>query len=420
MLTRRPLPYGRPPFAEQSATSSARALQPGLVRFKWASPVLVWALAGVVVGFGFAWVLFATFAQDGDDSSSLFAKFDQNGEQLPPLYDEKIVRTVFDTASPSIVEVRTVVQSGRRIGEGSGSGFFVDDDGHIITSDHVVEGAREITVVLSDGRELSAVKLGHSQHDDLAVLRVDPGAVSDIRPLPFANSDQVSIGEMAIAIGSPFENRNSLSLGVVSGKERSETGNQWAESLTRGRGRAITDLIQTDAALNPGNSGGPLLNAEGEVIGVNSAVRVQSGVQIGLGFAVASNTVMEILEDLMEPGEFTRPWMGLNGRSIEEMRVAPGRLAADSGVYVVKTCEGGPAELAGIKDDYLSVILTRQVSGRGDIVTAVDGKPVETMIDLLSHVNDFEVGDLITLDLIRNGDPIQAEITLGKWQDNCE
>ena len=274
--------------------------------------------------------------------------------------------------------------------------------------------------MLSDGRELSAVKLGHSQHDDLAVLRVDPDAVADIRPLPFTNSDEVTIGEMAIAIGSPFENRNSLSLGVVSGKERSETGSQWADSLTRGRGRTITDLIQTDAALNPGNSGGPLLNAEGEVIGVNSAVRVQSGVQIGLGFAVASNTVLEILDELMEPGEFTRPWMGLNGRSIEEMRVAPGRLAADSGVYVVKTCEGGPAELAGIKDDYLSVILTRQVSGRGDIVTAVDGKPVETMADLLSHVNDFEVGDLITLDLIRNGDPIQAEITLGKWQDNCE
>ena len=378
------------------------------------------ALAGVAVGFGFAWVLFTALDQETNDFSSLFAKFDQNGKQLPPLYDEKIVRTVFDTASPSIVEVHTVVQFGRRIGEGSGSGFFVDNEGHIITSDHVVEGAREIAVVLSDGRELSAVKLGHSQHDDLAVLRVDPDAVADIRPLPFTNSDEVTIGEMAIAIGSPFENRNSLSLGVVSGKERSETGSQWADSLTRGRGRTITDLIQTDAALNPGNSGGPLLNAEGEVIGVNSAVRVQSGVQIGLGFAVASNTVLEILDELMEPGEFTRPWMGLNGRSIEEMRVAPGRLAADSGVYVVKTCEGGPAELAGIKDDYLSVILTRQVSGRGDIVTAVDGKPVETMADLLSHVNDFEVGDLITLDLIRNGDPIQAEITLGKWQDNCE
>ena len=217
MFTRRPLPYGRPPFAEQPAFSSARALQPALTRYKWASPALLWALAGVAAGFGFAWVLFTAFGQDGDDFSSRFTTFGQNGEELPPLYDEKIVRTVFDTASPSIVEVQTVVQFGRRIGEGSGSGFFVDDQGHIITSDHVVEGAREITVRLNDGRELSAVKLGHSQHDDLALLRVDPAAVADIRPLPFADSDQVSIGEMAIAIGSPYENYNSLSLGIVSG-----------------------------------------------------------------------------------------------------------------------------------------------------------------------------------------------------------
>ena len=382
----------------------------------------MWALAGVAVGFGFAWVLFTAFGQESDDFSSRFTTFGQNGEELPPLYDEKIVRTVFDTASPSIVEVKTVVQFGRRIGEGSGSGFFVDDQGHIITSDHVVEGAREITVRLNDGRELSAVKLGHSQHDDLALLRVDPAAVADIRPLPFADSDQVSIGEMAIAIGSPYENYNSLSLGIVSGKERSESGIQRADSYTGGIRRTITDLIQTDAALNPGNSGGPLLNAEGEVIGVNSSVRVQSGVQRGVGFAVASNTVMQILDELMEPGEFTRPWIGLNGFDVEDLQVEPGRLGVDSGVYVVKTCEGGPAELAGVKDDYLAVIMTRgrEISGRGDVVTGLNGKPVETWPDLLSSVNDLEVGDRVTLDLVRNGDPMQIDITLAKWQDDCE
>ena len=382
----------------------------------------MWALAGVAVGFGFAWVLFTAFGQESDDFSSRFTTSGQNGEELPPLYDEKIVRTVFDTASPSIVEVKTVVQFGRRIGEGSGSGFFVDDQGHIITSEHVVQGAREITVRLNDGRELSAVKLGHSQHDDLALLRVDPAAVADIRPLPFADSDQVSIGEMAIAIGSPYENYNSLSLGIVSGKERSESGIQRADSYTGGIRRTITDLIQTDAALNPGNSGGPLLNAEGEVIGVNSSVRVQSGVQIGLGFAIASNTVLQILDELKAPGEFTRPWPGLTGFDVEDLPGGPSRLAVDSGVYVVKTCEGGPAELAGVKDDYLAVIMARGrgISGRGDIIIGVDGKPVETMADLLSYINNFEVGDRITLDLIRNGDPIQIDITLAKWQDDCE
>ena len=420
MFIRRPLPYGRPPFDEHSATHATQALQPTLARYKWANPALLWALAGVAVGFGFAWVLFTAFGQDSDDFSALFTTFGQNGEELPPLYDEKIVRTVFDTVSPSVVEVNTVLQFGRRIGDGSGSGFFVDDQGHIITSDHVVQRAREITVQLNDGRELSAVKVGHSQHDDLAILRVDPEAVSDIRPLPFADSDQVSIGEMAIAIGSPFENRNSLSLGVVSGLERSETGIQRSDSFTRGS--PITDLIQTDAALNPGNSGGPLLNAKGEVIGVNSSVRVQSGVQIGVGFAVASNTVMQILDDLKEPGEFTRPWLGLNGWSIQDLPGGTDRVAVDSGVYVVKTCEGGPAELAGIKDDYLAVIMSRGrgISGRGDIITGVNGNPVETWPDLLSSLKDFEVGDRVTLDLVRNGDPTQIEITLAKWQDDCE
>lgn len=383
---------------------------------------MLWVLVGVAVGFGFAWVLFTTLIQDDDDFSDLFTKFGQNGEQLPPLYDETIVRTVFETVSPAVVEVQTVVQFGRRIGDGSGSGFFVDDQGHIVTSNHVVEGAREITVRLNDGRELSAVKLGHSEHDDLALLRVDPDAVADIPPLPFADSDQVSIGEMAIAIGSPFENYNSLSLGIVSGKERSESRIQRAESFTGVSRRSITDMIQTDAALNPGNSGGPLLNAKGEVIGVNSSVRVQSGVQIGLGFAIASNTVLQILDELKNPGQFTRPWIGLNGFDVEDLRIEPGRLGVDSGVYVVKACEGGPAELAGIKDDYLAVIMARgrEISGRGDVVTGLNGKPVETNADLLSAINDFEVGDRITLDLIRNGDPIQIDITLAKWQDNCE
>ena len=422
MFTRRPLPYGRPPFAEKAAANRTQALQPTLTRFKWGNPAVLWALAGVAVGFGFAWVLFTAITQDGSDLPTYFTEIGQDNKDLPPLYDEKIVRTVFETASPAVVEVQTVMQFGRRIGDGSGSGFFVDDEGHIITSDHVVEGAREITVRLSDGREVSAVKLGHSQHDDLAVLKVDADAVSDIRPIPFADSDEVSIGEMAIAIGSPYENRNSLSVGVVSGKDRSESRIQRADSFTGVGGRTITDLIQTDAALNPGNSGGPLLNAEGEVIGVNSSVRVQSGVQIGVGFAVASNTVMQILNELKNPGEFTRPWMGLNGRDIEDLPVSPGQLTVDTGVYVVKACEGGPAASAGIKDDYLAVIMARGrgISGRGDIVTGVDGNPVESMVDLLSYVNNFKVGDRITLDLIRNGDPIQIDITLAKWQDTCE
>ena len=422
VFTRRPLPYGKPPFAEQSSSHPTQSLQPKLMPPEWANLTLLSALAGVAVGFGFAWVVFTVFVQDDENLPEFFTMNGQNGSDLPPLYDEKIVRTVFETASPAVVEVQTAVQFGQRLGTGSGSGFFVDDEGHIITSDHVVQGAREITVRLSDGREISAVKLGHSQHDDLAVLRVDPETVADIRPLPFADSNEVSIGEMAIAIGSPFENRNSLSVGVVSGLERTESRIQRSDSFLGGSRRTITDLVQTDAALNPGNSGGPLLNAEGKVIGVNSSVRVQSGVQIGVGFAVASSTVMQILDELKAPGEFTRPWTGLRGFDVEDLPASTDRLAADSGVYVVKACEGGPAEVAGIRDDYLAVIMARGrgISGRGDIITGIDGNPVNTMSDLLSYVNELRVGDRIALDLIRNGDRMQVNLTLAKWQDDCE
>ena len=229
----------------------------------------------------------------------------------------------------------------RRIGEGSGSGFFVDDRGHIVTNSHVVDDASDITVRLHDGRWLSAIKLGNSPHDDLAVLRVDPDEVRGIQPLTLADSDRVSPGQMAIAIGTPFDNFNSVTVGVVSGVGRSN-------SFAFDTGRPITGLIQTDALLNPGSSGGPLLNSAGEVIGVNSAIRIQSGLQIGVGFAVSSNTVSQILEKLKEPGEFRRPWMGFRGMDLEDL--PPDEvdgLGTDTGIYVTNVCEGGPCTERG-------------------------------------------------------------------------
>jgi S1-C subfamily serine protease len=279
-----------------------------------------------------------------------------------------------------------------------------------------VDDAAEITVRLQDGRVLSAEKLGNSPHDDLAVLRVDPNEVRGIRPLAFADSDDISPGEMAIAIGSPFENFNSVSVGVVSGVGRVGPENTFG----LGTQRSIPDMIQTDAALNPGNSGGPLLNAQGEVIGVNSSVQIRNGVQIGVGFAVASNTVQQIIDNLKQPGEFTRPWIGFSGDDVEDLRAQARRLAVDTGIYVKHVCDGGPAERGGVRDDYLSYLATRQISGRGDIITGVDGQAVNDMADLLSYVNDLQPGDQITLNLIRNGSPATAEVILGEWEENCD
>ena len=355
-------------------------------------------LVGLTLGFGLSWILFNALVDTGPSD--------------PPLYDEAAVKAIFDQAAPAVVEVRMVVQRNRRIGEGSGSGFLVDERGHIVTNNHVVDGASDIMVRLHDGRWLSATKLGNSPHDDLAVLRVDPDEVRGIQPLSFADSDQVSPGQMAIAIGSPFEHFNSVSVGVVSGVDRSS-------SAAIGTGRAITGMVQTDAALNPGSSGGPLLNAAGEVIGVNSAVRIQSGLQIGVGFAISSNTVSQILEKLKEPGEFRRPWIGFHGRNLEDLSDETDRLGVEKGIYVIKVCEGGPAQRAGIRGDSLSITFTWQISGRGDIIVGVDEERVDVMSDLLSYVNTLEVGDRIRLSLIRNGAPADAHITLAEWEESC-
>jgi 2-alkenal reductase len=401
VIHRTPFPYGKPSFAHQTASASAPAAAPDRRDRSRPRPSMLLVLVGVLLGFGAAWFLF-----DSDWG------IDPN---LPPLYDESVVKSVFDKSVPAVVEIRTIIRVGRRIGQGSGSGFFVDDRGHIITNNHVVDDATEITVRLQDGRVLTAEKLGTSRHDDLAVLRVDPEETKGIEPLPFANSDDISPGEMAIAIGSPFENFNSVSVGVVSGIGRTGPEN----TIGLGSTRPLADMIQTDAALNPGNSGGPLLNVQGEVIGVNSSVQIVNGVQIGVGFAVASNTVQQILDNLKQPGEFTRPWIGFSGDDVEDLRAQARQLAADTGIYVTHVCNGGPAATAGVRDDWLAIVRTNQISGRGDIITGVDGKPVSSMADLLSYVNELDVGDQITLNLIRNGSPTTADVTLAEWEENC-
>lgn len=399
MITRTPLPYGQPTFRRVSSEPPRPPQSEGPAPFS-KRPALLTLLVGLTLGFGLSWILFNALGDADTDPSG------------PPLYDEAVVKAIFDQAAPAVVEVKMVLQRNRRIGEGTGSGFFVDERGHIVTNNHVVAGASDIMVRLHDGRWLSATKLGNSPHDDLAVLRVDPDEVRGIQPLSFADSDQVSPGQMAIAIGSPFENFNSMSVGVVSGVGRSS-------SAAIGTGRAITGMIQTDAALNPGSSGGPLLNAAGEVIGVNSAVRIQSGLQIGVGFAVSSNTVSQILEKLKEPGEFRRPWIGFQGTDLEDLSDEADRLGVETGVYVTNACEGGPAQRAGIRGESPSFWFTRRISGRGDVIVGVDDERVDVMSDLISYVNTLEVGDRIRLSLIRNGAPADAYITLAEWEESC-
>jgi len=263
--------------------------------------------------------------------------------------------------------------------------------------------ADRIDIHLYDGRTLRATTVGTSPADDLALLKVDPDEVASINPLPLADSDTVIPSQMAIAIGSPFRNFNSVSVGVVSSKGRSRS------SVLR---RPIPDLIQTDAALNPGNSGGPLLNANGEVIGVNSSVEVVSSVQIGVGFAVPSNTLKSILPDLLIPGEIRRPWIGISGTPLTKSLADSLDLPTQSGIYIRQVWEGSPADRGDLRSDSLRV-----PTGQGDVITAVDGIQVDSVTDMVSYLNTLRPGDQVTLTVVRDKKSLEIDLTLDPWPD---
>jgi 2-alkenal reductase len=324
--------------------------------------------------------------------------------QPTALFDEGQVTSVFERASPAIVEIGVSQLSSQQ----SGSGFFVDDDGHIVTNAHIVDMDGDVVVTLHDGRRLDATVLGSSRADDLAILRVDPDLA--IEPLRLADSDRVLPGQLAIAIGSPYQNANSVTVGVVSGKERSQVG-----SLNR----PIPEMIQTDAALNPGNSGGPLLNSRGEAIGVVSAVEIDPSrfgtgalLQTGVGFAVSSNTLRQLLPSLLQPEEYKRPRLGIESRPLTQSQVEVLGLPVEDGVYVRSVCRNSPAQRAGLRGDSFRTI----PSGRGDFITAVDGEAVSSVSDIVEHLNTLRPGDMVELTIIRGGQEQGVSVTLDAWE----
>jgi S1-C subfamily serine protease len=320
-----------------------------------------------------------------------------------PLFDQDLVTELFDRASPAVVELD--VSLGFGIGSGgTGSGFFVDREGRIVTSNHVVDSARTVRVRLHDGRTLEATKLGNSPADDLALLQVDPAEVSGIDPLPLADSLEVVPGQMAVAIGSPFRNFNSVTVGVVSGRGRAPV------SVID---RPIPDMIQTDAPLNSGNSGGPLLNSSGEVIGVNSSIRTspfQGMDEFRIGFAVPSNTLEDLLPQLIVAEEVRRPWLGISSRPISADLMED--LGIPSGIAIASVFNDSPAQSIGLEP-------FRTVRGdiQGDVITAVDGNPVSSVDQMVSYFNTLLPGHTITLTVYRDESTIDLDATLAPWPD---
>ena len=271
------------------------------------------------------------------------------------------------------------------IEQGVGSGVIFRADGYIVTNNHVIAGAKEIIVSLADGRSVSGELIGTDEITDLAVVKID---ADNLTAAEFGDSDDIMVGEPAIAIGNPLglEFQGSVTAGVISALNRTLNLND-----------RQFKLIQTDAAINPGNSGGALVNADGLVIGINSAKLAANGVE-GMGFAIPINTVRDIVAELMEKGRVIRPWLGVGVFDKETAARQGYRLNADAGVYVEHVDKDGSAGAAGIR--------------RGDIILEIAGKPVNTVGELRSAVAEQKVGTIIQVKLQRDDDIITVDVTL--------
>ena len=331
--------------------------------------------------------------------------------------DQRLLVELYRRVNPAVVSIDV---SGRQTGEqatpepdlpfAQGSGFLYDDQGHIVTNNHVVEDATGFQVSFADGSVVEAQFVGRDPGSDLAVLKVDE-LPPDAAPLTLANSSEVAVGQTSIAIGNPFGLQNTLTVGVVSGLGRSLEGPQ----SQQGGFFNIPNVIQTDAAINPGNSGGPLLNIKGEVIGVNTAIRTDTGYFQGVGYAIPSNAIRRVIPALIRDGRYQHPWIGISMHDVTPLLARHFGLAVKQGVLVTNVQRGSPAARADLRagqrsGDYGGASIPYD----GDIITAVNGKPVRSSDDLISYLElETSVGDAVTFTVLRDGAEQQLALTLG-------
>ncbi len=322
---------------------------------------------------------------------------------------EQALADVYQSVVDSTVNIevaKTNVRSGMT-GLGTGSGFVIDQEGHIVTNNHVVENASSIRVTFFNGLTVSAKLVGRDPDSDLAVIKVDtdiPGL--SLKPVTFADSDQVKVGQTVLAIGSPFGENFTLTTGIVSALQRSLSG----ESRF-----SIPEIIQTDAAINPGNSGGPLLNAAGQVIGVNTAIASATRSASGVGFAVPSNTVRRIVPYLIANGTYRHSYLGITGGPLSpEQREIMRMPITMNGVMVASVLPDGPAEKAGLRGSRMTINTPfGEQPINGDVIIAINGQPVSQVPDLTAYLlKNTQPGDTVTLRVWRDGAEIDVPVTL--------
>ncbi len=345
--------------------------------------------------------------------------------------EEQLLINIYKRVNPSVVNIRVAKRvKGFRFEfeipgfprgpeeffiPGQGSGFVYDKEGHIVTNNHVVEGAEEIEVTFSDGTIVEAKVIGTDPDSDLAVLKVDLPP-ERLQAVELGDSDELEVGQRVIAIGNPFGLNGTMTTGIISALGR--TLPLGRISTTVGGRFSIPELIQTDAAINPGNSGGPLLDSQGRVIGVNTAITSPSGSFAGVGFAVPVNLVKRVVPELIEKGHYAYPWLGITGTTLVPRIVEEMDLPVERGALIVEVVEGSPADRVGLrggKRDWVVEVYGKPTALGGDVIIAIDGVKVKSMEDLIVYlVKETKVGQRVKLTIIRDGKEMRIEVKLAE------
>lgn len=331
-----------------------------------------------------------------------------NSDFVNPAAEEALV-SLFENASPGVVAIFT--------GTGQGSGFVYDSDGHIITNYHVIEGFQEVEIRFTSGFMAYGTVVGTDLDSDLAVVKVDVPA-EELHPLALGDSSLLKVGQTVVAIGNPFGLESTMTVGIISALGRTLDSQH---STPDGAVFSAGDIIQTDAAINPGNSGGPLFNINGEVIGINRAIRTFSQnnegdpVNSGIGFAISGNIVRRVVPVLIETGEYNYPYLGVSSNSsltleaIEELK-----LGQFTGAYVTAVVPGGPADKAGLIEGTEPTNIPGLFAG-GDLIIAIDGREVRVFDDLLAYlITSKSPGDTVVLTVLRGSEKVDITVTLDK------
>lgn len=325
---------------------------------------------------------------------------------------QEVLVSLYDSVLPGIVSLQVAGSQGGSLG----SGFVFDDQGHIITNYHVVEGAQQLEVDFTSGYKIYGTVIGTDLDSDLAVVKVNAPA-SELYPLPLGDSSSLKVGQTVIAIGNPFGLSGTMTTGIISALGRTLDS---ARDAPSGGFFTAGDIIQTDAAINPGNSGGPLFNLNGQVIGVNRAIRTtnftENGepVNSGIGFAIAINIVKRVVPVLIAEGQYDYPYLGIS--SIDELnlpQIEALGLQSFTGAYVTSVTPDGPADQAGIRAG--SQTTSEGLSAGGDLIIAIDGQPVKSFDDLLQYlINNKGPGETVTLTVLRGQEQLDVPVTLGR------